>query len=136
MRSRLTPIVAVLFVQSAFAADLSDPAVRERWLQSMRNTAVPGAAVVAGRVGTTVLVQRLARRDVEHTKPVAPDTLFYIASCTKSFMSMAMVALSEDGKIDLDDPVKKYLPQFQIAGDKLTDSITIRDLMCHRWGLD
>jgi CubicO group peptidase (beta-lactamase class C family) len=83
-----------------------------------------------------LLVQPLGLRDPAHDKPVTPDTIFYIASCTKSFMATAVMSLAEDGKLDLDAPVKRYLPRFELPDAKLAESITIRDLLCHRWGVD
>jgi CubicO group peptidase (beta-lactamase class C family) len=110
--------------------------LRDRWLSAMKELDIPGAAVVVVRGDQVVLLETLGVRNVETNQPVTPDTMFYIASCTKSFMAMAVMTLVEQGKIDLDAPVKKYLPQFQVADPELTEKLTIRDLLSHAKGLD
>lgn len=132
-------LVAVVLLSAALAHAGHDPrlaGLRERWLGAMKEMDIPGAAIVVVRGDKIILVESLGLRNVETKQPVTPDTIFYIASCTKSFMAMAVLTLVEEGKIDLDAPVKKYLPQFQVADADLTEQITIRDLLSHAKGLD
>jgi CubicO group peptidase (beta-lactamase class C family) len=65
-----------------------------------------------------------------------PDTMYYIASITKTYLATAVCALADDGRLSLDDPVRKHLPRFALP--KAPDGgarITIRDLLSHRAGL-
>lgn len=66
---------------------------------------------------------------------VTPQTQFPIASLSKSFTAIAVLQLVEAGKIDLDAPVKQYLPNFTLADTKTADRITIRHLLNHTSGL-
>jgi CubicO group peptidase (beta-lactamase class C family) len=68
-------------------------------------------------------------------QPVAPQTQFPIASLSKSFTAIAVLQLVEAGQIDLDAPVKQYLPNFTLADTKTADQITIRHLLNHTSGL-
>ncbi len=110
--------------------------LRERWLEAMKDLDVPGMAVVIVRGDEVIYTETFGERDPEKHVPVTPDTIFYIASCTKSFMAMAVMTLVEEGKLDLDAPVKKYLPKFEVADATLTETLTVRDLLSHAKGLD
>src|SRR5688572_27801128 len=136
------PLCLLLLVLTRVAAAqtaATDPklaGLREAWQSAIKEMDIPGAAVVVVREGKVVLLETIGVRDVTSNKPVTPDTIFYIASCTKSLNAMAALTLVEEGKLELDAPVKKYLPQFQTADAELTEKLTIRDLLCHARGLD
>ena len=108
----------------------------DRLVEIMRELRVPGLAVVVVKDDKVVFLDTLGVRDPETNKPVTKDTIFYIASCTKTFVATAIVALAEDGKLDMDAPVKRYLPRFELADAKATESITIRDLLTHAKGIN
>lgn len=67
-------------------------------------------------------------------KPVAPDTTFHIGSVSKLFVTAAVMALVEDGKVDLDAPVVRYLPSFRLRSPGYED-ITVRMLLNHQSGM-
>jgi CubicO group peptidase (beta-lactamase class C family) len=67
-------------------------------------------------------------------KPVAPDTTFHIGSVSKMFVTAAVMALVEDGKVDLDAPVVRYLPSFRLRSPGYED-ITVRMLLNHQSGM-
>jgi CubicO group peptidase (beta-lactamase class C family) len=97
---------------------------------------VPGAAwgiIVDGElahVGTAGL------RDVAANSPVDADTVFRIASMTKSFTAMSILKLRDDGKLSLDDPAERYVPEMKGFRYPTSDSpkITIRHLLSHSAG--
>ena len=68
-------------------------------------------------------------------RPIRADTPFYIGSVTKSFTALAVMQLVEAGKIDLDQPVKDYLPWFKVADPDATARITVRHLLNQTSGL-
>ena len=73
--------------------------------------------------------------DIQQKNPVTTNSMFRIASMSKSFTAMAIVKLRDEGKLRLDDPVEKYIPE--IKGQKLTNdapTLTIRDLITHAGG--
>ncbi len=66
---------------------------------------------------------------------ITQDTPFILGSTTKMFTALAIMRLVEMGKLDLDTPIKKYLPDFRLAISKYEDKITIRHLLHHTSGL-
>ena len=96
---------------------------------------VPGIAVAAIHEGEVVLARGFGSRDIERDLPVTPETLFPLASVTKSFTATAMALLVDDGVVDWDTPVKTYLPDFELWDASRTDHVTPRDLLTHNTGL-
>ena len=74
-------------------------------------------------------------RNLEKKLPVTPNTLFQIASNTKLFTATSIGFLVEEGKLDWDKPIKKYVPQIQFYNDELNSNVTIRDMLSHRTGI-
>src|SRR5262249_50908395 len=74
-------------------------------------------------------------RDIENKLPVTAKTEFPIGSITKSFTALAFAILKDEGKVDWDEPVRTYLPQFQLNDPVASDRATPRDLFSHRTGL-
>jgi CubicO group peptidase (beta-lactamase class C family) len=96
---------------------------------------VPGAALFIVKDDRVVLLKGFGVRDVEKGLPVTPDTLFGIASCTKTFTAMAAVTSADEGKLSLDDSPKKFLPYFKLGDPEADAKVTLRDLLSHRTGL-
>ncbi|MBV9880161.1 MAG: beta-lactamase family protein, partial [Gemmatirosa sp.] len=97
---------------------------------------IPGAAwgiVVDGRVAHVGVA---GYRDVATKSPVDTGTVFRIASMTKSFTAMSILALRDDGKLSLDDPVERWIPELKALAYPTTDSprLTIRHLLSHATG--
>ena len=109
--------------------------------------ALSGAVTLIWRRGEVVDVNTLGWRDIAAKAPMERDTLFRIASMTKPVTSLTAMMLVEEGKLKLDDPITKWLPEFsgmQVlkAADGPIDQtepaardITVEDLMTHRGGL-
>lgn len=74
-------------------------------------------------------------RDIQHKKPVTPNTLFAIGSCTKAFTAALLGQLEKKGAVSLDGKAREYLPGLHFYNDDLDNTVTIRDMMCHRTGL-
>jgi CubicO group peptidase (beta-lactamase class C family) len=98
---------------------------------------IPGLAYGVMLDGKMVHARTLGLADVEKKIPVTTDTRFRIASMTKSFVAMAALMLRDAGKLSLDDPVTKYLPEFRSVRPPTSDSapITVRNLMTMTTGL-
>jgi CubicO group peptidase (beta-lactamase class C family) len=71
---------------------------------------------------------------IENPQSVTPDTLFQIGSITKTFVGTAVMRLVEQGKVDLDAPVKSYLPELKLADADATAHVTLRHLLTHTGG--
>lgn len=107
-----------------------------RWAEGAEAFRVPGYSVAVIKDGAIIALEGFGRRDVGDDKPVTPDSMFYIASLTKTYTTMGVLALVDDGKVELDAPVKRYLPRFELADADATASITVRDLLCHKPGIN
>ena len=97
---------------------------------------IPGAAwgiVIDGQLAHSGVT---GYRDVPSKSPVTPDTVFRIASMTKSFTAVAILKLRDEGKLALDDPAEKYVPEMKALVYPTADSprITIRHLLSHAEG--
>lgn len=68
-------------------------------------------------------------------RSVTPQTPFQVASVTKSFTSLVVLQLADEGRLSIDDPVVRHIPYFRTSDPELSDKITIRHLMNHRSGL-
>ncbi len=95
----------------------------------------PGLAVAIVRGDKIVFAEGFGYRDVKAKLPVTRNTRFYIASTTKSFTATAAKLLADEGKVDLDAPVKKYFPNLVLKSPLSAEQITIRDLLTHRSGI-
>lgn len=71
-------------------------------------------------------------RNLSENTPMTPDTLYGIGSCTKSFTSLAIMQLAEQGGLNIDDPIDEYLSYYE---DAPGDPITIHELLCHGSGM-
>jgi CubicO group peptidase (beta-lactamase class C family) len=96
---------------------------------------VPGMAVGIIQNGKIILAKGYGYRDLEQKLPVTPKTLFAIGSTSKSFTSLSLAILNDQGKVDWDKPVRQYLPAFQVQDPIASERLTLRDLLSHRSGL-
>lgn len=97
--------------------------------------ATPGLAIAVVKDDELVLAQGFGQRGLDQSAPVDEHTLFAIGSISKSFTATSLGLLVDEGRLAWDDPVHKYLPDFQMFDPYVTREITIRDLLTHRSGL-
>jgi CubicO group peptidase (beta-lactamase class C family) len=102
---------------------------------AMQKWEVPGLAIAVVKDGEVVLARGYGAGEIGKDQKVTPDTVFTIASCTKSFVAACVGMLVEEGKLRWDDPVVQHLPDFELADPYLTKQLTLRDLLTHRTGL-
>jgi CubicO group peptidase (beta-lactamase class C family) len=109
---------------------------------------LPGVVIAVARRGKLAYFESFGDRDREAKQPMATDTIFRIYSMTKPLVSVAAVMLMEEGKLQLTDPVSKFLPEFkdqQVSVPKADGSgyelvkaeraMTVHDLLRHTSGL-
>ncbi|MGD8319894.1 MAG: serine hydrolase [Gemmatimonadota bacterium] len=101
----------------------------------MKRFEVPGLSVAIVKDDQVVLVRGYGVRKLGAADPVDARTLFGIASNTKAFTATALGILVQDGKLEWDAPVVRYLPDFAMYDAWVTRQITVRDLLVHRSGL-
>jgi CubicO group peptidase (beta-lactamase class C family) len=94
---------------------------------------VPGAAVAASRHGAVVYARGFGAADLDAGLPDGPETIFGVASVTKSFTAAAIMRLADDGRLSVEDPVVEYLPEFRLPhGD--ASAIRISHFLTHTPG--
>jgi CubicO group peptidase (beta-lactamase class C family) len=106
-----------------------------------------GTVTLVARKGKVLSLEAVGWQDIEGRIPMQPDTVFQIASMTKPVTAMGILMLEEEGKLSIEDPVEKHLPEFRgqqlvtkkegstITLGKPARPITIRDLLTHTSGL-
>jgi CubicO group peptidase (beta-lactamase class C family) len=102
---------------------------------ALRDWSTPAMAVSVVKDGRVVFARGYGVRKLGGQDAVDADTVFPIASITKSFNATAIAMLVEDGKLDWMDPVIKHLPGFQLRDPVMTGDVRIADLLSHRTGL-
>jgi CubicO group peptidase (beta-lactamase class C family) len=104
--------------------------------QAMHDWDVPGLAIAIVRNDTVLAAKGYGVRELGKPDRVDANTVFNIASLTKSFTAAAAAAmLVDDGKLSWDSPVRRYLPTFELGDRYLTQQVSMRDLLSHRTGL-
>ena len=106
-------------------------AVADRVFAQWNSTHTPGCAVGVGRNGTTLLARGYGMADLEAGTPISAQTILESGSVAKQFTASAVLLLVGEGKIRLDDDVRKYIPELPVYGR----TITIRHLLSHTSGL-
>lgn len=153
-------LLATVFAMNAVAAEVPSPAaagfsearlqrLTEKFEGDVKAGTIPGAVVLVVRNGKLAYFRHFGDRDKLANAPMQPDSIFRIASMTKPVTSVAALMLMEEGKLQLGDPVSKYLPQLKqmqvgverVEGTERTLTLeparremTIQDLMRHTSG--
>lgn len=101
-----------------------------RLLEPWARPQTPGAAVAVTLDGKIVARVAVGAADLEHGIAIKPDSVFHAASVSKQFTAFAVLLLERDGKLSIDDPLARYLPDAAHLGP-----ITLRQLMNHTAGV-
>lgn len=121
--------------------------IRSRMQAFVDQGEIAGAVTVVGRHDGILGFEAVGLADVDKQRPMTKDSIFRIASMTKPVTAIAVMMLADEGKLKVDDPVEKHLPEFRgqmlVAGrdkdavtlKKPSRPITIRDLLTHTSGL-
>lgn len=96
---------------------------------------VPGLAIAIVKDDKVVFAKGYGARELGKPEKVDENTLFAIASNSKAFTTASLAILVDEKKLNWDDKVSKYLPEFQMPDAYVTRELTIRDLVSHRSGL-
>lgn len=119
----------------ALAGAQSSAAIDSIVARALKTFNATGAAVAVVKDGKVIVARGYGIKKLGAPDPVGPDTRFGIASNTKAFTATALGILVEEGKVQWDAPVIRYLPEFAMYDPFVTREITIRDLLVHRSGL-
>jgi CubicO group peptidase (beta-lactamase class C family) len=112
------------------------PEIEKVFEQFWQERKAPGLVFGVVIDGEVVMMKGYGVRERATNDPVTPDTVFRIASMTKSFTALAILKLRDEGKLSLDDPVAKWIPEFARMSYPTSDAppITIRHLLTHGAG--
>jgi CubicO group peptidase (beta-lactamase class C family) len=140
MASRmLLPAWLCLLTASCFAQSGTDvgPAAEkpeakvDALFQKMDTTVSPGCALSVIRDHKIIYERGYGMADLDHNIPITPTTVFHVASMSKQFTAASILLLAQEGKLSLDDPARKYVPELPDFGTP----VTIRELLHHTSGL-
>jgi CubicO group peptidase (beta-lactamase class C family) len=124
-------MIAVGALSAAPAKDAIDNSVR----RAMKVFTAPGMAISIVHKGEVVHSAGYGDLAIDSSQRVDDRTLFQIGSVSKAFTAASLAILADEGKLDWDDPVIDYLPEFRMYDAWVTREFTIRDLLTHRSGL-
>jgi CubicO group peptidase (beta-lactamase class C family) len=98
-----------------------------------------GAVTLVADKDKVLSLETVGFADIAANRPMTPDTLFWIASQSKPITATALMILVDEGKVNVDDPVEKYLPEFKgqrlAGGAEPKHPITVRNVLSHTSGL-
>lgn len=103
--------------------------------KAMTDWKMPGFSVAIVKNDSVIFAKGYGVKDIRKSEAVDENTLFVTASCSKAFTTASLAILVDAGKLKWDDPVTKYLPDFQMYDPWVTKEIMVRDLVTHRSGL-
>lgn len=151
-----SPVLALLFltIQGGFRpcwaqepTAAASPAIAAALQPFVDDHVLAGAVTLVASKDKVLSLEAVGYADIAKKTPMRTDNLFWIASMTKSMTATAMMMLVDEGKVNMDDPVEKYLPEFKgqmvsMAGDKSKimlekpkQPITVKNLLTHTSGL-
>ena len=99
--------------------------------KKMDSTVSPGCALSVMRDSSIIYERGYGMADLDHNVPITPATVFHVASMSKQFTAASILLLAQEGKLSLDDPARKYIPELPDFGTP----VTISELIHHTSGL-
>jgi len=102
--------------------------------KTMNDWHLMGLSITIVKKDSVILAKGYGFRDFANKLPVNENTLFPIASCSKTFTAALIGIAEKDKLLQLDKPVHSYFPGFQLYTDQLTKEVTVEDMLSHRTG--
>lgn len=110
------------------------------WLNVMLRDLLPASGTPGAAVGVLsddrIQCAAAGVLNLETGEPVTPQTFFQIGSITKLFTAVLALQQAAAGRVDLDAPVRRYLPEFKLADENAAATVTLRHLLTHSSGID
>ncbi len=138
IRTGLATIAAMsaLCAAGAHATQLTPEQIEAEAKETVAAFDIPGMAVSVVTGDEVVFMETYGIRDVRDPEtPVDSDTIFPFASIGKAFTTTALAMLVDESKLAWDDPVRKFIPEFEMSDPYITEEFSVRDLVTHRSGL-
>ena len=139
--------LALLAAALAPASFASPAPIAERMKAFVDDGTISGAVTLVATRDRVLSLDAVGQADLANQKPMRDDSLFWIASMTKPIAAVAVLMLQDEGNLNVEDPVEKYLPEFKnqwltrerssntVTLVRPTRPITVRDLLTHTSGL-
>src|SRR5262249_17903746 len=106
-------LLALLGATAAAQDGALSSRVRERMQRFVDQKQIAGAVTLVGTADRVASREAAGQRQLEDDLPMRPDTLFRIASMTKPVTAIGVMMLADEGRLSVDDPVEKHLPEFK-----------------------
>src|SRR5687768_13599066 len=130
MRKYFLFIFAIFSLNAYGQLTTAEQTTVNKLFQTWNNNSSPGAALGVIKEGKLIYTKGYGMADLEHNIPITDNTIFYIGSVSKQFVTMSILLLEEQGKLNFDDRVQKYLPDFP----EYNAPLTIRNFIHHTSG--
>ncbi len=111
------------------------PRIRRRVARLLAEYGIPSAAIGVLHKGELTEFA-VGVKNVESQEPATTDTVYQCGSMTKTWTALAFMQLVDEGKVDLDEPVRTYLPGFRVADPRAGAEVTPRHLLYHTNGIE
>lgn len=116
---------------AALGSQYAQAAALDRIIAAESRSTDPGGEILVARRGQIVYRKTFGMANMELAVPMRENMVFHIGSLSKQMTAVAILQLMEQGKLSLQDDIRKYLPEFQV----LADTVTIEHLLTHTSGL-
>jgi len=129
-------MTAVVSAREAVKPEIS--AISDRMRDAVAAKQISGAVTLVAHGGKIKHLSAVGLADIEANRPMQGDTIFAVASMTKPITATALMILQDEGKLSVDDPVSKYIPEFKnisLESGSPQRDVTIRDVLTHTSGL-
>ncbi len=133
----LLVLAAQSFGQDSPGAQPVIPSIGERMRPLVERKEIAGAVTLVASPDRIVHLDATGKAEIAGDKPMRPETIFWIASMTKPITATAVLMMQQEGKLSVDDPVEKHLPEFKDlkSADGNPLNVTIRHLLTHTSGM-
>ena len=127
--------ILLLLISFISFSQIEEKKLDELIQNTLKTFDVPGISVGIIKDGEVVYSKGFGTRSLTTNQTMTDETLVGIASNSKGFTATALAILADEGKLNFDDKVSKYIPEFQMNDAYVSQEITIKDLITHRAGL-
>jgi CubicO group peptidase (beta-lactamase class C family) len=135
---KILSLILLFLSLSVFSQPPTDPRLKgldTLVAKVLKDWHAAGVTIAVVEKNKVVYTGGFGYRDLDKKLPVTENTEFAIGSCTKAFTASIIGMLQSEGKVDIDKPVRNYLPELRFQNEYTNSHATLRDMMCHRTGL-
>ena len=133
MKAKLS--LSLLLISFFSFSQIEESKLDELIQNTIKTFDVPGMSVGIIKDGKVIYSKGFGVRSLTNNQAMNDETLVGIASNSKGFTGTALAILADEGKLNFDDKVSKYIPEFQMHDAYVSQEVTIKDLITHRAGL-